>query len=238
MSHESSKHAIVDFMSKQSVPNKIVFKGIVYNEGSVAYQYMMDRYTPGNKMILWGCESESRFNNFHSYGQSISVEIDGTWISIFPGVIDNVGVLFAYPTSSKVDRTAVEEFFEVNFEDMFFVEHDINFLGKYDRKVEESKIYTHDKKKPYIEQVLVDSYTIFKNSKYQTVMDYIGNVYMGAVNNLLPYAENMINPERVKFQTFVQQTIIKNNAKYSLGTSNFLNRVINEIFNYLNTDTV
>ena len=238
MAHENTKQNIVDLLKKQSVTDNIVFKGIVYNEGSVAYQYMVDRYTPGNKMILWGNESESSFDIFKSFGSGISVNINETWISVFPGIIDNVGVLFVYPTSPKVDHLVVEKFFEENFSNMFFVEHDINFLGKYTRKVEESKIYTPEKKKQYIEQVLVDSYTIFKNSGWQTVNDYIGNVILKGVNNLRPFMEKMCLKEADEFEKYIKEVITANNAKYLLGTAGFFNKSINEIFSYLNTEVV
>lgn len=223
MSHESAKLSIVNYMKEFSFNKKCVIKGVVYNEGGVAYQYMFDKYTPGNKMTLWNIDSESPFKKFKSYNSGVNVKISDTYVSIFAGQIDGTGVLFVYPTSSKVDHDEIEKFFKDNFSNLFFVEHDINFIGGYKRKVKEFNIYTSENKSQYIEQVLKDCYTLFiNNNTFATVKNYIDNVIYNAENNLSVYLGSKFTAScQAKFEESIQNIIIKANNEYSLGTYAF-----------------
>ncbi|AXH72618.1 MAG: hypothetical protein [Caudoviricetes sp.] len=238
MSHESAKLSIVNYIKESSVNQKSVIKGVVYNEGGVAYQYMLDQYTPGNKMTLWNIDSESPFKKFKSYNSGVSVKIGGTYVSIFAGQIDEIGVLFVYPTSPKVDHEEIEKFFKDNFSNLFFVEHDINFIGSYNRKVKEFNIYTSENKSQYIEQVLKDCYTLFiNNNMFATVKNYIDNVIFKAENNLSVYlgAKATVSYKK-EFEKSIQNIIIEANNKYSLGTYSFYIDTVREISKLLDNN--
>lgn len=113
----------------QDYGNKIDIKGIVFSEGSFAQQCNFDRFTPGNKLILWNCDFSSKFEKFRHTGSGIMCGTETTCLSILPGEINEVGVLFVHPTSREVDYQEIKDYFSEHFPDLFFIEADQNFIS-------------------------------------------------------------------------------------------------------------
>lgn len=122
----SAKDAIKQFIENEHKTKPI---GFVYCEGSFAYQCMMDFENPGNYIMNRGLKFKSKFNKFErvSNTSGIMCQTETTCISVCLGNIEDMTVLFVYPTSQKVDHKEVKDYLTHYFPSTFFVEYDQNF---------------------------------------------------------------------------------------------------------------
>ena len=224
-----SVEALNEYLVEIILPShNIIAKGIVYCEGSSAYNMMMDREGLGHAYECYGSRIESKYKEFNRIGHGIGLSIGETVVSIIGGTIDGVGVLFVHPTSVIVNHEEVEKFFKENYPNFFFVEYDQNFDGKYSRKLSEAGIFAPEVSEEYINMVLKDKYAKFSKISHHggTVGSFINDV-MNSMYKIIEY------PVSIDMDAHMRDVIISNNATHGIGTYNFFHTIAKNLFDII-----
>ena len=133
MSVETLSSFMTKILMSERLKNITPFSAFVFSEGSFAEQCNVDRWSPGSTYTTHGHTFSSPFNRFERGGFGQIIEIEGTWLSVLPGWIDDKRVLFIHPTSISVNYETVKKEITNKFPDIKWMEADQNFLNNFNR---------------------------------------------------------------------------------------------------------